>query len=136
LIGANIEIAWYIATLFQRARKYYMWISLIAQWIDNLYINFKSDEKEVNFGDTFIQNTENLIILTQKPNALKIIQDKLSLTPMQLEFLLKLHEQKEHWYVAKWKALIITWTSVDQIQITPEAYIHKYINTDPRTKKE
>jgi hypothetical protein len=134
LLWTNIEIAWFIATLFQRARKYYMWITLIAQWLNNLYVDFKSAEKEVNYWDTIIQNCENLIILSQKSNGLNIIQDKLDLTPMQFKFLESLKEQKEHWVDVKWKALIITWTSVDQVQITPEPYIHKYINTDPRTK--
>ena len=135
-LWANIEIAWAIAVLFQRARKYYMWITVIAQWLDNLFVDFKSEEKETNYWNTFVQNMENTIILAQKPNALKIIHEKLDLTEMQYGFLANLKYEKEDKWDVKWKALIMTWTSVDQIQIIPESYIHKYINTDPASKNK
>lgn len=135
-LGANLEIAWLIATLFQRARKYYMGITLIAQWLDNLFVDFKSEEKEVNYWNTFIQNMENTIILAQKSNALRIVNEKLQLSEMQNAFIEDLKKQKEDWMDVRWKALIITWTSIDQIQIIPESYVHKYINTDPSTKNK
>ena len=135
-LWANLEIAWAVATLFQRARKYYMWITVIAQWLDNLFVDFKSDEKNINYWNTFIQNMENTIILAQKSNALKIINDKLQLSEMQYEFIYNLKKQKEDGLNVQWKALVITWKSVDQIQIIAEKYIHKYINTDPATKNK
>jgi len=135
-MSANIEIAWYIAKLFQRARKYYMWITLIAQWLDNLFVDFKSSEKNQNYWNTLVQNSENFIILAQKASGLKTIQDKLELNEMQEEFLQNLKREKENDHDVRWQALIITWKGVDQIQVTAEPYIHNYINTDPSTKKE
>lgn len=130
-LSANIETASFIAKLFQRARKYYLWVTVIAQWINNLYVDFKSDEKNENFWDTIVQNTENMVILSQKSNAIQLIAQKLDPSPKEVEFFEDLRRSKENWEDVRWRALIITWTSHDQVQITAESYIHKYITTDP-----
>lgn len=131
-IWDNMEMASYVFELYKRARKYNIWVTLILQWIDQLFTTFKSESKEVNYWKSFLQNTLNQIILWQQPIWLKAINENLSLNEPQHDFLNMISLSKED---TRWIALIITWKSVDQVKILSEEYIHKYITTDPDEMK-
>ena len=94
-IGDNMELAEYIAELYKRARKYGIGVTLIVQGVDNLYVTFKSEEKEINYGSLFLQNTLNLIILAQKKPGLDAIEKYVGLTQPQFEFLNSVSYEKE-----------------------------------------
>lgn len=130
-IGDTLELADYIAELYKVARKYNIWVTLIVQGIKDLYVDFSErDGKGVNYGDRFLQNTANKIILPQEPVGLALASDKLKLSSPQQGFLHRISTMRDK-KARRGIALVMTGNSVDQIRILSEEYIHKYITTDP-----